>query len=163
MVVEKWAGMVMTSRSQCFQWVATKPRQNKIMVEGEPQRENSKQVLKTIFYLNRFTSQRANKTWGSQKLFHSNLFSLTICSEESDLPFHTERLPPKILATITSDSASEFHWQLVLNDNRALISGFYTKNHHSPPDINDSFNLHTCICNLKKRTTFPSLDQDNQV
>lgn len=85
------------------------------------------------------------------------------CCEESDLPFHTETLPPKILPMIASDSASEFRWQLALNANPALVSGLYTKIHHSPADINDSFILHTCICNLKKGITLSSLDQDNQV
>ena len=36
---------------------------------------NGKQALKARFYLNRFTSHRATKTWGSRELFHSDLFS----------------------------------------------------------------------------------------
>ena len=36
---------------------------------------------KTIFCLNWFTSHRAAKTWGSWKLFYSNLFSATICQQ----------------------------------------------------------------------------------
>lgn len=37
---------------------------------------NGKQALKAIFFfLNRFTSHRATKPWGSRELLHSDLFS----------------------------------------------------------------------------------------
>ena len=48
-------------------------------MKGE--RENSKQVLETIFYFNRFTSRRATKTWVVEiillKSFHvDDLFNI---------------------------------------------------------------------------------------
>jgi len=78
-----WAGMVTTSPSQslatpqkrCYQGSR---KQN--YGKGRKRKWNSKQALETIFYLNRFTSHRATKTWGSRKLFYSNLFSSTISS-----------------------------------------------------------------------------------
>ena len=88
---------------------------NRIMAKGETWRENSGQVLETKFYLNRFTSHRATKTWGSRKLFYSNLFSLTVCLILNDSKwftselfvslFHKEQLPAKIQLAIASDSA----------------------------------------------------------
>ena len=50
------------------------------MAKGETESENSKQALEIIFYLNKFTSHSATKTWGSQKLFYSNLFSSSMSS-----------------------------------------------------------------------------------
>ena len=61
----------------------------KIMANGESEIENSKQVLGTIFYLNRLFSHRATKTWGRWKLFLENLFSSTICEVSNDSKWFT--------------------------------------------------------------------------
>ena len=60
-----------------------------IMAKGETERGNGKQARETIFYLNRFTSHRAAKTWGNRKLFYSKLFSSTICSVSNDSKWFT--------------------------------------------------------------------------
>ena len=60
--------------------VATKPCNRKIMVKVETERENSQQALKTMFYLNRFTSHRITKTCSEIILFKSfqlnNVFNI---------------------------------------------------------------------------------------
>ena len=59
---------------------ATKPCNRKIMVKVETERENSQQALKTMFYLNRFTSHRITKTCSEIILFKSfqlnNMFNI---------------------------------------------------------------------------------------
>ena len=53
---------------------ATKPCNRKIMVKVETERENSQQALKTMFYLNRFTSHRVTKT--CSKITFIQIFSV---------------------------------------------------------------------------------------
>lgn len=109
----RWAGMVATNTKL---W--------------DTERENSKQVLRTIFYLNRVTFHRA--TWESGKLFYSNFFSSRLCSTSKfdrkwftsesflSIPFSYRMIADllaKIQLAITSDPADKFYHRLVVNSN----------------------------------------------
>lgn len=101
--------------------------------------------LETVFCLNRFTSHRATKTWVSWKLFHSNLFSLTIMFNIKIMiamihlriicfPFHTERSPAKI--------------QPALNDNPGLLGFSCSSWWKIANKIQQTFNVWGLLVNL---------------
>ena len=92
------------------------------MAKGETERENSKQMLEIIFYLNRFTSHRATKTWGGWKLFYPIFSVWQYVRYQNDSKWFTSESFDSLFIwndhqqAITSDSASEFRWQPVLNN-----------------------------------------------
>ena len=88
--------------------------------KGETEWGSDKQALQTIFYLNRFTSHRATKTWGSRKLFYSdrqlNMFDIkwlqVIYHRIIRFPFHTDRSPARI-HPVLNDNPSHFDVWLI--------------------------------------------------